>query len=408
MLLRFFFFLLCQLIGGALGWWQAGPWGAGIGACFAAWLWFAWDLWRGARVLNWLRQGDPTQTPRLSGLWGEAADRARRLVRQGQLKAQAGDARLQEILQALQASPNGVMLLDAEGHIEWCNQMAEEHFGLDAERDAQQSIGNLVRDPDFSTYYASKDYTRDVVLPGRASTPSRPVRVSVHLHPYGDGRKLLLSRDVTALEQAEAMRRDFVANVSHEIRTPLTVLMGFVETLQTLQLSNEERARYLRMMSQQAVRMQNLVQDLLTLSRLEGSPPPSMHEWVAVSTLLRRCEDEGRALSALLTQNQPGKPHQITFPTAEAAQAPGRWPAMRPSCKAPWPTWSTTLCATRHPEAASPWRGTWSLMAAPVLWCATQGLALSRNTCRASPSVFTAWTAAARATRAERASDWPS
>ena len=324
MLLRFTFFLLSQLIGGALGWWQAGPWGAGIGACVAAWLWFVWDLWRGSRVLNWLRQGDPTQTPRLSGMWGEAADRARRLVRQGQLQAQAGDARLQEILEALQASPNGVMLLDAEGHIEWCNQMAEEHFGLDAERDAQQSIGNLVRDPDFSAYYASKDYTRDVVLPGRASTPSRPVRVSVHLHPYGDGRKLLLSRDVTALEQAEAMRRDFVANVSHEIRTPLTVLMGFVETLQTLQLSSEERARYLRMMSQQAVRMQNLVQDLLTLSRLEGSPPPSTSEWVPVSTLLRRCEDEARALSALLTQGQPNKPHQITFPTAEAAAVGGQ------------------------------------------------------------------------------------
>ena len=317
MLLRFFFFLLCQLIGGALGWWQAGPWGAGIGACFAAWLWFAWDLWRGARVLNWLRQGDPTQTPRLSGLWGEAADRARRLVRQGQLKAQAGDARLQEILQALQASPNGVMLLDAEGHIEWCNQMAEEHFGLDAERDAQQSIGNLVRDPDFSTYYASKDYTRDVVLPGRASTPSRPVRVSVHLHPYGDGRKLLLSRDVTALEQAEAMRRDFVANVSHEIRTPLTVLMGFVETLQTLQLSNEERARYLGMMARQGERMRRLVEDLLTLSRLEGSPLPGMAEWTPVSSLLQRCEEESRALSALLTQNQ-AQGHVLEFDTGAA------------------------------------------------------------------------------------------
>ena len=72
---------------------------------------------------------------------------------------------------------------------------------------------------------------------GRDSKPSRPVRISVHLHPYGDGRKLLLSRDVTALEQADAMRRDFVANVSHEIRTPLTVLIGFIETLQTLPLS---------------------------------------------------------------------------------------------------------------------------------------------------------------------------
>lgn len=323
MFLRFIFFLLCQLAGGALGWWQAGPWGAGIGACVAAWLWFAWDLWRGARVLGWLRHGDPAQAPRLSGMWGEAADRARRLVRQGQLQVQAGDARLQEILAALQASPNGVMLLDAEGRIEWCNQIAEEHFGIDAERDAQQSIGNLVRDPDFSAYYAARDYTRDVVLQGRASTPSRPVRISVQLHPYGDGRKLLLSRDITAVEQAEAMRRDFVANVSHEIRTPLTVLLGFVETLQTLPLSSDERSRYLRMMSQQAGRMQHLVQDLLMLSRLEGSPLPGMNEWVPVGALLRHCEDEARALSALLTQNQ-SKHHQFVFPAPEAAQAAGQ------------------------------------------------------------------------------------
>ena len=74
---------------------------------------------------------------------------------------------------------------------------------------------------------------------------SRPVRLSVQVHPYGEGRRLLLSRDVTALEQAEAMRRDFVANVSHEIRTPLTVLAGFVETLQTCRWSDEERTRYL-------------------------------------------------------------------------------------------------------------------------------------------------------------------
>lgn len=85
---------------------------------------------------------------------------------------------------------------------------------------------------------------------------------------------LLLSRDITLLEQAEAMRRDFVANVSHEIRTPLTVLAGFVETLQTLNLEEPERQQYLALMSQQADRMQTLVSDLLTLSRLEGSPSP--------------------------------------------------------------------------------------------------------------------------------------
>jgi two-component system phosphate regulon sensor histidine kinase PhoR len=277
---------------------------------------FAWDLWRGTRVLGWLREGDPATAPSLRGMWGEAADRARRLMRQSRAREQASDARLQAILAALQASPNGVTLLDERGRIEWCNQTAEEHLGINAERDAQQIIGNLVRDPDFSAYCASGDHARAVALQGRTSTPSRPVRISAQLHPYGEGRQLLLTRDITALEQAEAMRRDFVANVSHEIRTPLTVLMGFVETLQTLPLDGDERARYLGMMSQQAQRMHNLVQDLLMLSRLEGSPPPGLGDWLPVSSLLRRCEDEARALSALLTQNQPPG-HKITFPGAQ-------------------------------------------------------------------------------------------
>ena len=205
---------------------------------------------------------------------------------------------------AIQASPNGVVLLDKTGCIEWCNQIAAEQFGFDARRDVLQQIGNLVRDPAFAAYYAGGDYAREISIPGPGSTPSRPVRVSVHLHPYGEGRKLLLSRDVTALEQAEAMRRDFVANVSHEIRTPLTVLSGFVETLRTLPLNESERARYLELMAQQSQRMQTLVSDLLTLSRLEGSPPPGAAGWTPVSSLLEQCLQEAHTLSAMLTRGQ--------------------------------------------------------------------------------------------------------
>ncbi len=320
---RFVFFLACQLTGGVLGWWQGGAWGAAIGAAVGAWVCFVWDLWRGGRVLAWLRHGELQRAPSLRGMWGEAADRARRLLRQRELDLQRSERRLQEILEALQASPNGVVLLDGDGRIEWCNQVAASHFGIDTGRDQMQSIGNLVRDPDFSAYYAGGDFSHDVVLQGRESKLSRPVRISVHLHPYGDGRKLLLSRDVTALEQADAMRRDFVANVSHEIRTPLTVLVGFVETLQTLPLTKDEQDRYLGMMSQQAGRMQNVVQDLLTLSRLEGSPPPGMNEWVPVEALLRRCEEEARGLSAMLLQD-PGRQHDIAFPPPEVLRAAGQ------------------------------------------------------------------------------------
>ena len=323
MLWRISFFLLWQMAGAGLGWWwQKGVWGAALGAAAAVWVWFVWDLVRGARVLRWLRTGDLVDTPDMRGVWGEAADRARRLLRNQQAEVHASESRLQEILSALQASPNGVVLLDAQGRIEWCNQIAATQFGFDAERDVLQSIGNLLRNPEFTAYFAARNFATDVVLEGRLSTPSRPVRISVHLHPYGDGRTLLLSQDVTALEQADAMRRDFVANVSHEIRTPLTVLAGFVETLQTLALNADERARYLGMMAQQALRMQSVVQGLLTLSRLEGSPLPGMVEWIPVQTLLERGEEEGRALSVLLTQAQQ-RPHVMQFPAADGSQLLG-------------------------------------------------------------------------------------
>ena len=322
MLWRISYFLLWQLVGAALGWWQMGTWGAALGALAAAWAWFVGDLLRGRRVLRWLRTGDVAAAPAMRGVWGEAADRARRLLRRQEALTRDSESRLQEILAALQATPNGVVLLDAQGRIEWCNQMAAHHFGFDVQRDVLQSIGNLVRDPDFTAYFSAQDFSRDVVLQGRASTPSRPVRISVQLHPYGDGRTLLLSRDVTALEQAEAMRRDFVANVSHEIRTPLTVLAGFVETLQTLSLTEQERSRYLGMMAQQAQRMQSVVQGLLTLSRLEGSPPPGMAQWTPVASLVSHCEAEGRALSALLAPDHQG-PHAMHFPSPHDLQAAG-------------------------------------------------------------------------------------
>ena len=185
----------------------------------------------------------------MSGLWGEIADRARRALRAREQRTAQAQARLEEFLSAIQASPNGVTLLDAEGRIEWCNQTSADHLGFDRRRDAMQRVVNLVRDPAFVAYVQSGDDTREVVIAGRGSTAATPRRVSVRLHAYGEGRRLLLSRDVTLVEQAEAMRRDFVANVSHEIRTPLTVMSGFVETLQNLRLEEAERARYLGLMA---------------------------------------------------------------------------------------------------------------------------------------------------------------
>lgn len=269
-------------------------------ALVGGYLWFVLDSLRGIRLLRWLRDGAVADLGIGNGLWGEAYDRFRRMLKASSRLTVESESRLKDFLAALQASPNGVVLLDSDARIEWFNQTAADHFGFDVRRDLLQHFGNLVRDPGFAAYLNERDFLHGVTMPGRESSNAKPVTLSVNLHAYGEGRLLLLSRDITAVEQAEAMRRDFVANVSHEIRTPLTVLAGFVETLQTLPLDDQERQRYLGLMSQQATRMQTLVIDLLTLSRLEGSPLPSTHEWVSVDVLMQQCEQDARDLSQLL------------------------------------------------------------------------------------------------------------
>jgi two-component system phosphate regulon sensor histidine kinase PhoR len=154
-------------------------------------------------------------------------------------------------------------------------------------------VTNLVRSPLFVNYLQSGTYDEAVTFPNSRG----PGTLSVFIRPYGEGMKLVLSQDITERERADAMRRDFVANVSHEIRTPLTVLSGFIETMNNLPLTEVERKRVLTLMSQQTARMQTLVSDLLTLAQLEGSPRPSADRWVAVSKLLSHVESDARTLS---------------------------------------------------------------------------------------------------------------
>ena len=261
---------------------------------------YIYHLWHDSKLLDWLRQSDIDPNIRFPGFWGETSDRIIRFLKIKENLRLTSEESLRQFLAAIQASPHGVVILDNDSRIQWSNQTAFKHLGLDPKIDVQQLIGNMLRSPVFSQYIHSKAYDHEVIIEGRLHRIDRPHKVGIQLFPYGDGRMLLLSRDVTLIEQAETMRRDFVANVSHEIRTPLTVLSGFIETLQTLNLNNSEREKYLLLMEHQSNRMKSLVDDLLTLSRLEGSPLPGQHDWISIKELLSLCEEEARALSERL------------------------------------------------------------------------------------------------------------
>lgn len=235
------------------------------------------------------------EIPSAPGLWGEVYYRLHRLVKRWRLQVLQVEQQHTRFIQAIQASPNGVLMLDDADQIEWCNDVAEQHFGLNARRDVRQRITHLIRRPEFVHYLTRQRF--DEPLSMRDMGEHKQGVISVQVLPYGDNRKLVITQDITKLENTEAMRRDFVANVSHELKTPLTVLTGFLETVRDLPVSEEDRRRYVDMMLVQSMRMQSIVEDLLALAKLESDGNAPGQDLVPVRELASHLVHDAEALS---------------------------------------------------------------------------------------------------------------
>jgi two-component system phosphate regulon sensor histidine kinase PhoR len=249
-----------------------------------------------AAFRHWLRRPELDTLPRGRGVWEEILAELHRFLKRRDAEQDNLAKALARFRAAARALPDGVVILDREHRIEWSNPTAAHHFGIDARRDFGQPVVNLIRHPDFVAYLASGDYSQPLVL--RAARMD--TTLSLRVIEFGEDQKLLSSRDVTADERIDTMRRDFVANVSHELKTPVTVLSGFLETLadESFQPTPAQRSRYLAMMAEQATRMQRLVEDLLTLSALESNAAPADEQPMEIRPLVERLAEEARALSA--------------------------------------------------------------------------------------------------------------
>lgn len=261
------------------------------------------QLWHASKLTVLLLSPSYGEVPVAMGIWGEIYYRLHKLVKGWRDQVLEVEQQHQRFIQAIQASPNGVVMLNEDDQIEWCNAIAEKHFGLNARRDAMQRITHILRKPAFVQYIIRQNYREPVKLTGMGDFEQ--FSLEVQIFPYGDKQKLVLSQDISQIEKTDAMRRDFVANVSHELKTPLTVLAGFLETVSELDLNEEERDRYLEMMSVQTSRMKTLVEDLLTLAKLEGNPEPPISQVVNMPNMLARLKLDAEGLSQ-------GK-HQISF-----------------------------------------------------------------------------------------------
>ena len=246
------------------------------------------------RVLDWARGPLDADVPDGTGVWADVFSAIHRRVRTR--KAYQRDLRtvIERFRGAAEAMPDGVVALDAGNRVKWANARAIDQLGLDLAKDRNQPIANIVRVPELVGHLDAGDLAEPIVVRAPADDTRR---LAVQVVPFAADEKLLVSRDVTEVEAVARMRRDFIANVSHELKTPLTVISGFVETLQDLDLDARQRARFLQLMREQADSMKRLVQDLLTLSALESENNPVADEPFAAAPLLQQVAADARSLS---------------------------------------------------------------------------------------------------------------
>ncbi len=252
------------------------------------------------QLSNWLDDPSSARLPDGWGAWTDVFARLYKLRREDEKHQAELSEWLARFRQAMSLLPDGVVIMDDVLFLEWCNTAAEQHLGLQLDRDRGMRVTNLVRSPAFIDYVVLGRYDQPLTL----SLHDR--KLIVQIIPFENRRQILVTHDATEAQRIEMMRRDFIANASHELRTPLTVINGFLEiACSQPDLDPETRMAHLKLMSEQGQRMQNLVEDMLTLTRLESIEYPLRPERVDIHTLLEQVRAEAEALS--------GGRHQITL-----------------------------------------------------------------------------------------------
>ncbi|MBZ0058373.1 phosphate regulon sensor histidine kinase PhoR [Leclercia adecarboxylata] len=259
-----------------------------------------WHFWNLLRLSWWLWVDRSMTPPPGSGSWEPLLYGLHQMQMRNKKRRRELGSLIKRFRSGAESLPDAVILTTEEGTMFWCNGLAQQLLGLRWPDDNGQNILNLLRYPEFTQYLKKRDFTRPhnlVLNNGR--------HLEIRVMPYSDKQWLMVARDVTQMHQLEGARRNFFANVSHELRTPLTVLQGYLEMMQEQTLEGAPREKALQTMREQTQRMEGLVKQLLTLSRIEAAPTLALNETIDVPMMLRMLEREAQTLS----QQQ----HQLTF-----------------------------------------------------------------------------------------------
>lgn len=252
-----------------------------------------WHYQQQHRLAYWLWHDRSLVPPTGSGSWEYIFNGIYKLQQRQRSRRRELAGLIRRFREGAEALPDAAVVYREDGSILWCNRLAEKMLGFRWPEDAGQHIGNLIRAPAFTDYLAKGNYEEPLELP---SPSNEEKQLEFRIMPYALDQAMLVARDVTRLRSLEKTRKHFVANVSHELRTPLTVLKGYLEMTEELPPPGLWDKTH-RVMSEQAQRMDNLVNQLLTLSRIEAANEVDLTRVVDMPAMLAILEQEARALS---------------------------------------------------------------------------------------------------------------
>ncbi|AWL11107.1 Histidine kinase [Saliniradius amylolyticus] len=264
-----------------------------------------WHYWQLYRLHRWLWHSKKMTPPRTRGVWEHIYEGVYYLQRRNRNKRKELGALVKRFREGSEALPDAAVVVDAASCIVWCNRLARIELGLRWPDDAGRRIDNLIRHPEFIEFFHQGHFDHPIAI----TSPTNMEKIlEYRMMPYGEQHILLVARDITRISQLEDMRKDFVANVSHELRTPLTVLNGYLEMFAggTQSMPDEFVRKAFTEMSEQSVRMQSLVEQLLVLSRIEASSERIYEKMVDVPAQMQTIESEAQTLNK-------EKGHQIEF-----------------------------------------------------------------------------------------------
>ncbi|NVK25822.1 MAG: phosphate regulon sensor histidine kinase PhoR [Gammaproteobacteria bacterium] len=255
-----------------------------------------WNYYHLVKLINWLWHKRDAYPPRSKGVWADVFDAIYHQQRKHRKKRNELSVLVRRFRLGAESLPDAAIVFNEDKTLVWCNSLAQAMLGFKWPEDRGNRIDNFLRSPEFLSYLNAKNYDEPFEF---TSPVDEHVILECRIAPFEKDKWTLICRDITALKQLEQMRKDFVANVSHELRTPLTVMRGYLEVLGDGDIPSTpiwQKAH--KMMTEQTVRMDALVNQLLTLTKLENQQYTVGAGQVDVKSLLTTVKNEAESLSA--------------------------------------------------------------------------------------------------------------